>query len=644
MTNYKHLFSEMRIGRVTVKNRIVMPPMATNFGNTDGSVSKQIIDYYEARAKGGVGLIIIENASVDYPRGKDVSNELRLDDMKFAAGYHDLAETIHSYGTKVLAQIHQCGSQTTLAHSEGVELISPSGIPCPKCQTQPKVMTIPEIKELVQAFVNAAKWAQVAGCDGVEVHGAHGYIIQQFMSPATNKRVDEYGGTLERRMRFPLEIVKGIREVCGDKFIICFRMSVDEFIDDGYHLETGIEMAKMLEEAGVDLLHASAGCYGAAIHSFETQGHEQGERLYIAQAVKEALNIPVIAVGMLRTPDVCEKAIAEGKTDFVALGRTLIADPEWANKAKENRADEIRKCASCLYCLGHCVHPGKRMRCSVNPECGYEGKYEKIQLEEIKKRVAVVGGGPAGMTAAIYAAKRGYEVILLEKEEKLGGQLGIASVPPDKDVIKWIEEYLVGEVQRQGVDVRIGVKADAELLKSLNVDHIILATGSKPLIPNMRGIDLTVSSWDILNGSTEIKEQNIVIMGGGVVGSETAHFLAKQGKDVTIIDMLSDIAIDLEPTTRGDLLEKLEALRVKKITNAIVTEISEKGISYILKNGRSMFVEAEKVVLSIGQKPVTDLKEDLEKIEIPYTVIGDADEIGMIVNATRNGLDSAMHI
>ncbi|MDO4556467.1 MAG: NADH:flavin oxidoreductase, partial [Lachnospiraceae bacterium] len=225
MKNYPQLFSKIKVGKVTFKNRVVMPAMATNFGQ-DGFVTQQLIDYYEARAKGGVGLIIVENASIDYPRGKDIANELRIDDMKYVAGFNNLVERLHSHGTKVFCQVHQCGNQTTLDHSEGVELISPSGVPCPQCKTQPRVLTIPEIKELVQSYVKGAHWAQVAGCDGVEIHGAHGYIIQQFMSPSTNFRHDEYGGTFERRMRFPLEIVKGVREVCGDDFIIDFRMSV----------------------------------------------------------------------------------------------------------------------------------------------------------------------------------------------------------------------------------------------------------------------------------------------------------------------------------------------------------------------------------------------------------------------------------
>lgn len=574
-----------------------------------------------------------------------MANEVRLDDMKYVAGFYDLVERVHSHGTKIFAQIHQCGNQTTLDHSEGVELISPSGVPCPVCQTQPRPLTIPEIQELVKSYANGAKWAQVAGCDGVEIHGAHGYIIQQFMSPSTNKRVDEYGGTLERRMRFPLEIVKGIREVCGDSFIIDFRMSVDELIDGGYHLDEGLVMVKMLEEAGIDMIHASGGCYGAMAKTFETQGFEQGARLYIAEAVKKVVNIPVIAIGNLRTPDICEDAINTGKTDLVALGRTLIADPDWPNKAKAGKADEIRKCISCLYCLGGQVHPGKRMRCTVNPYCGLENLCGNIKETESSKKVMIIGGGPAGCMAAISATKKGHDVTLYEKNNRLGGQLNLASVPPDKDVINWVGEWQEGEISRLNIKVKVDTDVTPELISAEQPDHVILASGSLPFIPNIRGVEQTISSWDVLEHRIDIKENNIIIMGGGIVGAETAHMLAKEGKNITIIDMLPEIAMGLERTTRGDFMEKLDALHVKQIVNAVVTEISEDGVHYFTKHsGRKGFVKGDKVILSIGQSPVQNLKSYLQEIDVPYTIIGDADCVSTIAQANRSGYDAGMHI
>lgn len=643
MKSYPNLFSEFRVGKTTFKNRIVMPAMATNFGQ-DGFVTPQAIDYYEERAKGGTGLIIVENASIDYPRGKDIANELRIDDMKYVAGFNDLVERVHSYGAKIFCQIHQCGNQTTLEHSEGVELISPSGVPCPVCKTQPRVLTIPEIKELVQRYIRGAHWAQVAGCDGVEVHGAHGYIIQQFMSPMTNFRHDEYGGSFEKRMRFPLEIVKGIREECGDDFIIDFRMSVDEFTETGYHLEEGLKMAKMLVNAGVDMIHASAGCYGAMERSFETQGHEQGERLYIAEAMKNAVNVPVIAVGNLRTPDVCEKAIAADQTDFVALGRTLIADPGWANKSKAGKAEEIRRCINCLHCLGDCVHPGKRMRCTVNPYCGYESLYKKVDKVEETKKVMIIGGGPAGMTAAYSAASKGHQVTLFEKEKELGGQLKIACIPPDKEIIGNVSKWQIGELERRGVNVKTGIEVTRELILTENPDYVILASGSIPFVPKIAGIEKAISSWKLLYGE-KLEEKKVIVMGGGLVGAETAHMLAKEGKDVTVMDMLPEIASTLERTSRIEFMRKLDALDVKQVVNAIATEVTDEGVRFIHKHsGRVGFIPSEKVILSIGQAPVLGLKETLEELEIPYQMIGDAAHVSTIAEANRTGFDAGQHI
>lgn len=642
--HYPNLFTKLKVGKVTLKNRIVMPAMATNFGQ-DGFITSKLIEYYEARAKGGVGLIIIENASVDYPRGKDIANELRIDDMKYVAGFHEMVERLHSYGTKVFCQIHQCGNQTSLEHSEGEELISPSGVPCPVCQTQPREMTNAEVYELIGRYIKAAHWAKVAGCDGVEVHGAHGYIIQQFMSPSTNFRHDEFGGTFERRMRFPLEIVKGIRAECGDDFIIDFRMSVEEYTETGYHLEEGLKMAKMIVAAGADMIHASAGCYGAMEKSFETQGHEQGERLYIAEAMKRAVDVPVIAVGNLRTPDVCENALADGRADLVALGRTLIADPDWANKAKAGKADEIRRCINCLHCLGDCVHPGRSMRCTVNPYCGYELLYKNIQKTDAPKKVMVIGGGPAGMTAAYSAALKGHQVTVYEKEEKLGGQLKIACVPPDKDIISQVADWQIGELARSGVTVKTGVEVTRELIEREQPDHVILASGSVPFIPRIVGMEKAVLAWDLLYGKATIEEDSVVVMGGGLVGSETAHMLAKQGKQVAVMDMLPEIAAALERTSRGEFMKKLDALNVKQVTNAIVTEVTDDGVKYITKgSGRVGFVSGKKAVLAIGQSSITALETVLEDLDIPYQMIGDAARVSTIAEANRTGFDAGQHI
>ena len=646
MKHYEALFSEGRIGKLRVKNRIVMPPMASNLANADGSVSERMIEYYKARAMGGVGMIIIENVQVDYPRGKDVSNQLRIDDLKYAAGLFDLTEAVHDYGAKIILQLQHSGRQTGLPVTENTEIWAPSPIPDVGSDVQPKEMTIPEIRQMVQKFVDGARFAKIAKCDGVEVHGAHGYLINEFMSPRTNKRMDLYGGSFEKRMRFPLEIIKGIKEVCGEDYPISFRLSADEFIgENGNTLADGKKIAKVLEDAGVHVIHVSSGIYESITTLLEPQGYQEGWRLYLAEEIKKAVSIPVISVGVLRSPDMCDAAIAAGKTDFVAIGRGLIADPEWSNKAKAGKAEEIRKCISCNQgCIGGNVHPGRRLRCAVNPCVGYEGKFDHIESAKVKKRVAVIGGGPAGLMAAISAAQRGHAVTLFEKEDKLGGQLSLASMPPDKDFIRFVTEWQAGEAKRCGVDIKLNTEATTAVLKALAPEKVIVATGSLPVIPKIEGASDAAQAWDVIRSSgCTLKGKEAVIIGGGIVGCETAHMLADAGFSVTILEMLSDVAVDLEPTTRGFLMGKLCEQNVKFITNAIVTKIDSDGVKYMLKSGKAGEIKTANPILSIGQRPFgKELADALEADGFDVSVVGDVGGGGRIIDATRTGYLAGM--
>nr|PZN05356.1 MAG: NADH oxidase [Bacillota bacterium] len=651
MSPLPNLFSEGRIGKLTVRNRIVMPPMATNLANEDGSVSQKLIDYYVARAKGGVGLIILENVQVSYPQGKNVACQLRLDDDKYTAGFFELAEAVHNYGAKIFMQIHHAGRQTTPGITEGIQPVAPSPVPCGFLKVQPRELTLEEIEDIIQRFVNTAVRAKTAGFDGIELHGAHGYLIGQFMSPRTNKRVDQYGGSLERRMRFPLEIIRRIKEAVGDDYPISFRFSADEFIEGGNTLEEGKQIAKMLEEAGVHVLHVSSGIYESMPTILETSRFEQGWRLYLAETIKKIVNIPVITVGVIRDPEFAEEIIASGKADFVAIGRGLIADPEWPRKAKEGRFDEVRKCISCnVGCIGGHVFYNRRLRCSINPCVGHEALYSEIKQSPEKKKVVVVGGGPAGMQAAIVAAKKGHSVVLLEKEQKLGGQLELAAIPPGKSKINWFNEWLKGELARAGVEVKTGVEADAEYVAALNPDLVILATGSEPIKPNIKGVSPenahVFQAWDVLRGKMDCKEgDQVVVVGGGLVGCETAHYLAEKGAKVTILEMLPEVASDMEPITRFDMMQILGKLGVKMKTNVIVTEITENGVVYMYKNGQQGFEPAQKVVISVGQSPVgKKLKDALEQKGIEVRVVGDAAKVGKIIDAVASGFQAGWQL
>lgn len=645
---YPHLFSPMKIGSLTVKNRIVMPPMATNLANSDGSVSERLIEYYKARAKGGTGLLIIENAQVDYPRGKNVSNQLRIDDLKYAGGFHDLTDAIHDSGAKVFLQIHHAGRQTNTDVTENLELRAPSPIPDAGSDHQPKEMTIEEIQDIVRRFGRAASFAKIARFDGVEVHGAHGYLVNEFMSPRTNKRMDLYGGSFEKRMRFPLEIIKAIRENCGEDYPLCFRFSAEEFLGaEGNTIEEGKKIAQTLEAAGVDVLHVSSGMYETMPTLLEPQGFAEGWRRYLAEEIKKVVNIPVISVGVLRVPDMCEEMVAQGKTDFVAIGRGLIADPEWANKAQAGKAEEIRKCISCNEgCIGGNVFFGRKLRCTVNPCVGFESKLDQVQPAAEAKNVAVIGGGPAGLMAAIMAAKRGYKVTLFEKAAELGGQLNIACLPPDKEFINFVIDWQKAEASRCGVEVKLNTEATPELMKSLGEDKVIIATGSQPIVPQkIEGAASAAQAWDVISGKHKLSGKEAVIIGGGIVGCETAHLLADKGISVTVLDLLDDVAVDLEPITRGYLLAKLQEKQVKFITNAIVTKISGEGVEYLTKSGKYRLVPTAAPILSLGQRPVgLDLAQAMEEAGLDVVIAGDAAGGGKIISATRTGYLAGMSV
>jgi len=644
---YKNLFSEGKIGNLNIRNRIVMPPMGTNFANADGSVSQVLIDYYKERARGGVGLIITEIVCIDSPVGKAITNQLCLDDDKYIGGFSDLAEAVHLEGAKIFVQLHHAGRQTTPEITGGFQPVCPSSTHEPFLNVTPRELTDEEIEDLVKKFVKAAVRAKMAGIDGVELHGAHGYLIGQFMSPHINKRTDKWGGNTERRMRFPLEIIKGIRQSLGPNFPICFRFNADDFVEDGITLDEAKIIAKILEDAGVNILSVSVGIYETMPKLLEPFHFEEGWRVYTAEAIKKVVNIPVISVGVIRNPEFAEAVIAEGKADFVAIGRGLIADPEWPKKAYEGRDEEIRKCISCNTCIGLKVFAGQKMRCAVNPKVGYEWKYQCLPSVSARKKVVVVGGGPAGTYAAITAAWRGHEVTLFEKEDKIGGQLNLSSLPPGKDKINWFTEWLEGALKRTNVTVRLGECATAEKLYELKPDVVIVAAGAEPIVPNIPGIDRALLSWDVLRGKANIPSgEDVVIVGGGLVGCETANYLLGKGCNVTIIEMLDDIALDMEPIERFDLLTLFASKGVKALTKSLVTSITPDSIEMVDVASRQIKqIPAKHVVLAVGQKPVgCELARALSDKGIPVITVGDARSVGKIVDATLFGFNAGVQV
>lgn len=650
--SYK-FFESGLIGKLELKNRIIMPPMEPNFGSATGEVTEQMIRYYEERAKGGAGLIVVHIACVDYPQGKAVINQISADNDKYISGLAKLAEAIHSWGAKCVVQLHHAGKQTKPACIDGLQPVAPSSEPCPflseaPFNIQPRELTHEEVQELVDKFVKAAVRVAAAGFDGVQLHGAHGYLIGQFMSPLSNKRNDRYGGDFHRRMRFSREIIAGIRKELGSDFIILFRYSADEFCPGGITLEgpdgsgTGVDIAKAMEAAGVDCLCISCGNYGSMITLLEPMSYDEGWRVYLAERIKKEVNIPVSTVGVIRSPEIAERIIEEGRADFVEIGRGLIADPEWPKKVMEGREEDIRKCIGCNSCIA-AVFAMTYMICAQNPEVGREYKDGWVPLKpaEKKRKVMVIGGGPAGMEAARVAALRGHEVVLYEKGDKLGGQARLASVAPFKNKINWMTDWLVTQINKFGVKVKMGKKVDAKTMEAEKPDALIIATGAEPIIPDIPGINgpNVIISVDLLNGAKTVLGQNIVVAGGGMVGVECATYLAKQGKKVTIVETLEDILLDMESITKADMmLIRLPQMGIKWLTNTPVVEIMEKGVITVDKVGNRTLIEADNVVIAWGMKPVNQLEAAARETGISEVyVIGDAAKPRKFIDAKYEG-------
>jgi len=638
MAKLKRLFRPINIGKMELKNRIVMPALNTKFGTEWGAVNDRLIDYFVERAKGGVGLIVIENTCIDWPAGKAGTNPIRADEWKFVQGLHDLVEAVHLYGAKIATQLQHPGRQgSSLTAAEGQQLVAPSEIPClPTGAEMPHALTIEEIEVLIGKFIMGATITKAADFDAVEIQGGHGYLITQFMSPYSNKREDEYGRDFEGRMKFPLGIVEGIRMVVGPDFPIIFRLSADEYVEGGLTLEDNKLIVRRLEAAGVDAISVSSGIYESPpwySRIFPTAGMPVGCNVPLAQEIKKVVKIPVIVAGKLGDPVFAEKVLNEGKADLIAMGRPLLADPELPRKAYEGRLEDIRPCIYCNEaCIGN-ISRFWRISCVVNPALGREREYQ-IEPAKRKKRVLVVGGGPAGMEAARIASLRGHKVTLYEKEKTLGGQLIAASVPEFKEPLGELAEYLKNQIGKLRVKVELGAKATPALIKRLKPDVVILATGAAPVIPGIPGAraNKVATATDILLGRKKAGKK-VVIIGGGEVGSELAWFLAEKGKKVTIVEMLGGMAMDMNMFSRFYLMDKLAELGIEMLINTTAQEITDKGVVAVDMDENKQVIEADTVILGTGFKPDNELEYKLKGAISEVYTIGDCVNPGKIWGA-----------
>ena len=650
---YQKIFEQGKIGNVTFKNRLVMSPMGTSLAEMDGSPSEDMIAFYEARAVGGAGLIIPEITRVNDVHGVGMMRQLSVSKDRHIAGLAKLATAVHKHGTKIFIQLHHPGRETVTALTGG-PVVSASAIPCKYLQQETRALSTEEVKALIQQFIAGGVRVKKAGCDGVELHAAHGYLLQQFLSPYTNKREDEYGGSFENRLRMITEIIEGIRAQCGSDFPIGVRLSVEEFLDktgvteDYIHIQDGVKIAVALEKCGIDFIDVSVGLYETGNVCVEPISFPQGWRKDLIKAVKDHVSIPVIGVSCIREPQIAEQFLEGGIVDFVSMGRSWLADEEWGRKVLEGRENELCKCINCLRCfesLNAWMGAGIPAECAVNPRACRERRYGNAEYDSKGHKAVVVGGGPSGMIAAKTLAERGIKVTLIDRQSELGGTINLAKKPPLKERMSWIADYYKVEFEKLGVEVKLGVEATAENIAAMNPDAVLVATGSKSIIPrSIPGIDgahvYTVE--EILTGKAGLKGKKALIVGAGVTGLETAEYLCHEENTVVLADMLEKIAPNANHTNVADVCGRLQKYGAQFMMAHALKEIKENGVVLErMSDHKPVTVDADAVVLSLGFRPDNGLVEELKAKGIPVQAIGNAVKDGTIAPATRSGFEAA---
>ncbi len=624
------LFEKGYIGTCQIKNRVVMTAMTTGFAGQDGQPTEQLIRYYEERAKGGVGLIVTEIFCLNAEHGHALGNQLTLLNPNNMPAMGRMVARVHQYGTKIFAQLHHGGSTNDPSLNNG-KLVAPSAIPNVS-GIMPEPLTLEQIEELKQQFIMTAVLCKACGFDGVELHGAHGYLLCEFLSASSNVREDQYGGSLENRCRLPIEILQGIRAACGSDFPVAIRYSADEYDPDhpgSITLEEGIQIAKIFEAAGFDALDVSCGNYFTKYgENEEPYSYEQGWRRANSKAVKDAVNIPVIAINTIKDPETAEQLLQEGCCDFAGVGRGHIADPNWVRKAKAGRSGDIRKCIGCIYCFESLMTCG-HIRCSVNPRVGYESCFpEKPEAIGNGRKVAVVGGGPAGMQAASILGMRGFDVTLFEKAGELGGAMNLADkTAPYKNKITWLRDTMAGEVERAGVHVCFNTEATIEAVKAIEPEAVFLAGGANPVCPPVPGVEKAnvVQAYDVITGKAKVSGK-IAIIGGGLTGLETAELLIaqKSAETIHIIDMLPQIGLGMYPSIYIDVVKHYADFPVTMLPGHMLKEITDAGVSVLSTADNSVVdIDADYVILAMGIKADASVRQAFENAFDQVIVLGE---------------------
>ena len=641
--SYPRLFEPGRIGNLEIRNRIVMPAMGCSLAEISGEPGARMINYYAERARGGVGLIITEITRVDDVTGVGTPNQLSVTNTHVISQLHRLVEAVHAYDTKLFVQLHHPGNQTPSRLIEGRQPVSASDVTCKVIGEQPRPLTTEEVEAMVKKFVTGAVIAQKAGVDGVEIHAAHGYLVSQFLSPYTNKRTDKYGGSFNGRMRFITEIIKGIQAFCGPRFPISVRMNGSDYLPGGIEEAEAVEIAKYLEALGIQCINVSCGMYDSGATIIEPSYFAEGWKKHLGKMIREAVSIPVIAVDNIKHPSVAEALLEEGCSDFVGIARGNLADPQWANKARDGQDLLIRKCLGCMECF-RILNDGLPLGCTLNPVLGREFEWGDAKLNHNGngRKAAVIGGGPAGMEAAVTLAKRGFAVSLFEKAGKLGGTVNLAAVPPNKDMLREFIETQEAELKQCGVNVCLNSEVTAEQLKADGFEAVFLAVGGKPIVPDLPGIDKAVTAEDVLSGRTPVSGENIVVIGGGVTGLETAETLAKDHR-VTVVEMLAKVGGNLYPSVTMHLVQE-----IMKTGGVIAKEkaLTEVGDGFVMvkdmQSGEVTKVPADCVVLAMGVRSDRSLVDSFRAVFADKVIlVGDCAKAGQIYDALHSARDRA---
>lgn len=630
---FPHLFEPIKIGKTTVKNRIFMPPLSTNMADK-GYVTDALVEHYSTRAKGGVGLIVTEVTTVE-PVYTYLPGDMSIYDDSFIPGWKKLVDAVHKYDTKILSQLfHPAYMAFPIPGTP--QLIAPSNVGPYYAKSAPRAVTVDELHVIVQQFGEAARRVQIAGGDGVEIQCAHAHgLLGGFLTPLYNKRTDEYGGDINGRLRLTLEVIEKIRELCGDDFIIDVRISGDEYSEGGLTLNDMIYVSKQLEKAGVDFIHVSGGNTIKRGSSMPAPGTSPAPHAHASEEIRKHVNIPVATVARINEPWVAEELIANGKTDICMIGRPNLCDSEFVNKAAAGKTDDIRPCIGCGRCLTG-IMMGNLISCTVNPSV----ESDEIEEADEKKKVLVVGGGPAGMEAAFVAKKRGHEVVLCEKTGELGGLLRLAAVPIAKQELCKVIKFMARRLSNEGIEVRMNCEVTPEMLAGEFKDYeVICSTGSvaKEIGP-FKVFKQTMTADDVLSGRA-YPGRKIVVLGGGSVGCETADYLAPLindlfpvNRDITLIEMTSSLMPGEGGAAKSQLTQRLMRKGVRIELNAQVTKVDETTITYE-KDGKEYHIDdADTLIFAVGYAPN---KVESKMLDDRIHFIGDCNKVGNLKDAIQ---------